>query len=1017
MAYDAGSVVAKFKSDITGLKAGLKAGKQELTKFQQSAMQVSQKMQTIGGSMIKNITLPLAMVTGASVKFGMEFEDAMTKSVSIMSDVTPELRKQMEEVARSLAIDPTINKSAEQLAESYFYLASAGLDAVESMNALPEVARFATAGNFDMATATDLLTDAQSALGLATEDTAESLENMTNLSDVLVKANTLANASVQQFSESLTSKSATAMNNYNVALEEGVAVLAVFADRGIKGALAGEQFSRMLRYLQKNALDNAEAMEKFNVEVYDSEGNLNNLADIIGNMEGALEGMTEKQKSATLAEMGFDARLQDVILTLMGTSDQIREYQKELEDAGGITQSVAENQMQSMKEQLGQLKNLFIENALQAYEFAKPTIQDIVIPALTGLSKVTGEVLDVFNSLPRPLQTLISGFTSLLMVTGPALLIGGKLVQMFINMKVQMTAVATFIKGAGGLKMAIAGLGTTFAPFLIGGGIILGLVKIIEHFGKMKQLSKDIKGELIQVRNITEAEVALARVREEMEWIEDRGGDLGQGLGINRIRLDDNSNYQALVEQEKQLLEQIKSFEQEKREEVEKTTETVEEENEARVADSEETEEEILRKRQEFEQKYEELLFEQTHSRIEILEREKELAIQQAQQLGSETLTVRKYYDGLITEAQEEEQAERQRIAEQEAQQAEQLEQQKLDKVDSFNQQWSEKYMRASADRIEILEWEKQRAIEQAQAMGASTTNIIRYYELMKQQALKETADVSRETIEQERENTEIITEVLAEKNEQVRLAKDMYSALGETYNYNSQLLTIYRKAITELIEKGISPQSQAVTQLVKAYNELNEQMGNNIEQTDRVNEILQNAQTELQQAKVKSEAFGDSFDYTAREIGILETAINQLIAEGLTMQDEAVRSLVERYNELRGSAERAYESMKKAGGVRGASELSIEQLRQIEYDKLQDKGFWNLNEDERDLRWELYKSEREDITDQQRLDYDMGWAQASSVNNDVVINQSISDKETADYATDELVEKLQGRGVGGSFR
>ena len=54
--------------------------------------------------------------------------------------------------------------SAKQAAEAYFYLASAGKTAAQSVALMPTVAKFATAGNFELALATDLLTDAQSAL-------------------------------------------------------------------------------------------------------------------------------------------------------------------------------------------------------------------------------------------------------------------------------------------------------------------------------------------------------------------------------------------------------------------------------------------------------------------------------------------------------------------------------------------------------------------------------------------------------------------------------------------------------------------------------------------------------------------------------------------------------------------------------------------------------------------------------------------------------------------------------------
>jgi len=162
------------------------------------------------------------------------------------------MRKEME--ATALEISKNGITSAKDLATSYFYLASAGLTAEQSVAALGAVEKFAVAGAFDMAEATDLATDAQSALGLTVNDAQANLKNMVRVTDVLVGANALANASTRQFSLSLTNQAAPAMKAFNVPLEEGIAVLAAYADQGIKAEEAGNMFSRMLRLMENLTL-------------------------------------------------------------------------------------------------------------------------------------------------------------------------------------------------------------------------------------------------------------------------------------------------------------------------------------------------------------------------------------------------------------------------------------------------------------------------------------------------------------------------------------------------------------------------------------------------------------------------------------------------------------------------------------------------------------------------------------------------------------------------------------------
>jgi TP901 family phage tail tape measure protein len=277
-----------YKSDLSGLKSA-EGG---LAKFGKMAA-------GIGAAAVGAVT----GIAIAGIKSFAEFDSKLNQSVAIMGDVSDAMREDMANAARDVAKATTF--SAAEAAESYFFLASAGLDAEASIAALPTVANFAQAGMFDMAQATDLLTDAQSALGLSSDDAAENLENMSGLADVLVKANTLANASVEQFSSALTNKAAASMRTLNMDMEEGVAVLAVFADQGLKGEAAGTAFSATMNGLTKNARDNASAFEALGVEVFDSTGELNSMSDIVGQLEDGLDGMSTQQVDATLASLGL----------------------------------------------------------------------------------------------------------------------------------------------------------------------------------------------------------------------------------------------------------------------------------------------------------------------------------------------------------------------------------------------------------------------------------------------------------------------------------------------------------------------------------------------------------------------------------------------------------------------------------------------------------------------------------------------------------------------------------------
>lgn len=345
----------------------------DLKKAQREIEQFSSKAQ----AQLKMLGIGTAVAAGLAIKSFADFDDKMTQSLAIMGDVSDDLRKEMETTAREVAKSTTF--SADQAAESYFFLASAGLDAAASMKALPQVAQFAQAGMFDMARATDLLTDAQSALGLTIRDDAvANMNNMSRVSDVLVKANTLANASVEQFSVALTTKAGPAMRAVGMDIEEGVAVLAAFADQGIKSELAGTNFAIVLRDLQTKAIDNKDAFTELGVTVFDSSGEMVNMADIVGDLETATRGMSDEQRKATFAMLGFSDKSMGALAALLGTSDAIRLYEEGLRSANGVTKDIADNQLKSFSSQLKLLMGQIEDVAIEVGSALVPALEDMV---------------------------------------------------------------------------------------------------------------------------------------------------------------------------------------------------------------------------------------------------------------------------------------------------------------------------------------------------------------------------------------------------------------------------------------------------------------------------------------------------------------------------------------------------------------------------------------------------------------------------------------------------------------
>lgn len=376
------------------------------------------RISDVGRTMTIFVTGPLTLVGTLSVRAFAAFDQAMTESMAIMGDLSEQTQMRMENVAK--AISAVSITAPKELAESFFFLASAGLTAEQSINALAVVEKFAVAGAFDMATATDLLTDAQTALGVAFKDPTKNMEAMVRLSDVLVKANTLANASVRQFSEALTNRAAASLKIVNKDVEEGVAVLAAFADQGLKGASAGQALAIVMRDLQSKAIENSQAFEKAKVSVFDSSGAMANLGDIVADLEKRLEGQNDEMKKTILLNLGFADRSVIFIQTLIGQSAAIKEYEKELRKAGGTTKDVADKQLQSFSNQMKIVKNNVNLAAIE--------IGGILAPAVSAVGLLVKGASLAFRGLNGAIKVVIVAAGALIAVIGPLIFLVGKLI-------------------------------------------------------------------------------------------------------------------------------------------------------------------------------------------------------------------------------------------------------------------------------------------------------------------------------------------------------------------------------------------------------------------------------------------------------------------------------------------------------------------------------------------------------------------------------------------------------------
>lgn len=385
---------------------------------------MGQRLTSLGSRITMGVSAPIAGALGAVAKFGMDFDKAMTESLAIMDNVSTDMRKQMEETAFTVA--RTTKFSATEAAKAYYDLASAGLDANDSMKSMETVAQFAQAGVLDLADAGDYLAGAVTAVGDESLGTTGKVAGMAKMADILTAANNSALGTVEDFAQAMSTRAGGAMKQYGLSVEQGVASLMAFASQNIKGRKAGEQMYIALRDIQKASVKNADAWKRHGIEVYTAEGKLRGMGDIINQITAYTKGMTAEQKFAAISLLGFQDKSRGAIQALLGMGDQIVKYEGILKNAGGTTKKVADTQMEAFSNQVARMWHELEILGIKLFQDFVPIIEGQVIPALKTATEVLGKFAEWFMSLPQWVKSSTVAIAGFFAVLGPVVYaIGG----------------------------------------------------------------------------------------------------------------------------------------------------------------------------------------------------------------------------------------------------------------------------------------------------------------------------------------------------------------------------------------------------------------------------------------------------------------------------------------------------------------------------------------------------------------------------------------------------------------
>ena len=463
MATDVGSAVGYLDLDISGFLSGLQsaqsqantASKNIATTIGNNLQSAGKSMTSAGSTLTKTVTTPVLGLGTAAVKVTSDFESAMSK-VSAISGATggdlDALNKKAQEMGAKTKF------SATESAEAFTYMAMAGWKTEDMLNGIDGIMSLAAADGLDLATTSDIVTDALTAFGLSASDSG-------HFADVLAKASSNANTNVSMLGESF-KYAAPVAGALGYSAEDTAIALGLMANAGIKGSQGGTALRGSLTRLIKPTDEAAVLMEQYGLSMTNADGSMKSLGEVMNMLRDKLGGLTEAEQAQVAAQI-FGQEAMSGMLAIINASDS--DYAKltdAIYDADGAAQQMADTMLDNLSGQLTLLKSALEGLAIQFGEILMPYIKQFV----TWLQNLTQRLQEL---TPEQKEQVVK-WAAIAAAIGPVLMVLGKLTTSVGSI------ITTFGKIPGALVKAKSAFTAVSAAI---GGISAPVVAVVAVIG------------------------------------------------------------------------------------------------------------------------------------------------------------------------------------------------------------------------------------------------------------------------------------------------------------------------------------------------------------------------------------------------------------------------------------------------------------------------------------------------------------------------------------------------------
>lgn len=379
---------------------------------------ISDGFSSVGESMLP-IAAGITAIGAAGGRAFIDFDSIITGAAA-KAGATAEEMEMMRQKASQFGANFPI--SATQAAEGMDRLAAAGYDANQVVGVMPSVITAAVASGEDLATTSDVVSNALNIWNLKQGDIAS---NAMRVADVVQMAANKSSLSMTDFGVAMQYAGAPAAT-LNISIEQLSTAMAIMKNNGIEASTIGTSLRSIFTRLSSPPKSAAEAIERLGLQVKDTQGNFLGIQPIIEQLRTKMIGMSDTEQVA-IAQALAGQEAYSGLLALIKTAPQ--DYQA-MDNATGSSQA----QFEVMK---GTLKNS-IDGMLGSLESLAINFGSVLTPQIKAMTDAIGGFADMINTISPETKLLIGdilmgtvAFTGFMLAIGKVISIGGGIVKLY----------------------------------------------------------------------------------------------------------------------------------------------------------------------------------------------------------------------------------------------------------------------------------------------------------------------------------------------------------------------------------------------------------------------------------------------------------------------------------------------------------------------------------------------------------------------------------------------------------